>query len=107
MISLHQHGGGAPNAQPIYRQVAIYLLRRNTGIHLDILARRFRRSRTTIIRTIALVERKLAARSRAYTSAIDMIDVLLELDGLTVRCTACKKECTPGPICHQCNMSES
>jgi hypothetical protein len=103
MLSQRLHGGGPPGSQPIQRQVAIFLLRRNTGIHLDILARRFQRSRTTIIRSLVLVERKTEAKAKVYLEAIAAIDGLLERAGLTGSCDRCGQNCTPGPLCWKCD----
>jgi hypothetical protein len=82
--------------------VAIYLLRRGTGIHMDLLAQRFQRSRTTIIRSIAMVERKLKSRSAAYQTAITEIGKTLKKRGLSGSCDRCAIACTPGPLCWQC-----
>lgn len=102
LLSQRLSGGGLPGSQPIQRQIAIYLLRKGTGIHLDLLARRFDRSRTTIIRSIALVERKLASRTHAYLTAVQEIGELLQKRGISGDCDRCGITCTPGPLCWEC-----
>jgi hypothetical protein len=103
LLAQRIHGGGPPGTLPIHRQVAIYLLRRNTGIHLDILAARFKRSRTTIIRSITLVELKLEARAPSYVAAVNAINAALTLAQLVGSCDRCGKKCSPGPACRECN----
>ncbi len=105
LLSQRLSGGGLPGSQPIQRQIAIYLLRKGTGIHLDLLARRFDRSRTTIIRSIALVERKLASRTHAYLTAVQSIGELLQKRGISGDCDRCGISCTPGPLCWECEES--
>jgi hypothetical protein len=103
LLAQRIHGGGPPGTLPIQRQVAIYLLRRNTGIHLDILAGRFKRSRTTIIRSITLVERKLEAKAHSYVEAVNLIGMALARARLAGCCDRCGRDCTPGPLCFECD----
>lgn len=103
LLSMKSPGGGPPGTQPIQRHVAIYLLRRGTGIHLDLLAMRFNRSRTTIIRSLATVERKLLSRSKQYVEAVELIQIALERQGVARKCDRCAIACTPGPLCWECD----
>lgn len=73
MKAYKARGGGTPGSSPIHRAIAIYLLRRDHHMHLDELAVLFDRSRTTIIRTIADMERRLAAGHRLHTDTIRQI----------------------------------
>lgn len=64
--------GGAKGVL-LHRHVAIYLMRKDFNVKLDVIATNLKRTRTTIIRTIRAVDAKLSQGSRRYQDAITAI----------------------------------
>lgn len=104
MLSYKGKGGGQPGATPIHRQIAIYLLRHHTGMHLDLLASRFQRTRTTVIRTLSLVDRKVKSKTQRYVEAIELVETALLRSGVAKGCVHCEATCAPGPECQRCSV---
>jgi chromosomal replication initiation ATPase DnaA len=72
IINSVSRGGGAQGAL-LHRHVAIYLIRKDLHVNLDVIANEFKRTRTTIIRTIRTVDTKLENGARRYHDAIEEV----------------------------------